>query len=948
MEHLSKRSRDDFEAGQDAPRNNGYDDNEKRHHIDPAQELINNVCKDIRRLGENPNIVNQVDDMLYMSNPIVAEFEKMENLRTAVLNTIYLVIVEQPQRISAIANLIFICNAKNFVVTRCILDFLMEKINSMLNSISDPAEIEEAPKTKKDQLKATEDAGAFNNIKSVTKFLATISPVIKNHAVLDVFDQFMHLAIGLQSKSEDRNGIAQEIFYNVLIAAPYLLSNDRSPELIEKLNSLVDLAQEFKIVESETSLLLQPFDSKLDNYDMPYVPKRMINLILAAIVSLQGPEKQWDLIDNSLFLNYQEATESIIKEALENNSISHEIVQHEIKPLVLPSIENAQAWSPAGIVDKLWHDSSRFLFQVYTLTEFDTVPPIETYIGLLFKDLSFDILTNLLFNKTEAAIQLCVLDIYFNKDLFAPPGSSIDQLSLIHKDNIEGLNKPPLSTYKIEDIAVESILTMIFQLPHPLHYEIYYYSVLISCCRENPELIAPVFGRAIRYFYNNLETLDYELKIRFLDWMTTQISNFEFSWKWDEWVADLQKFGALQYHPKRNFIKNLIAKEIRLLNVNVIRDSFVTVDPETQDVVPLTEFYQYLDVSFFELDNGKFVIDYDTDLYGDQPGVRDILAKLYTEKTEQLKLKLVVAPQEQMFYNFVNTDLPLWSIATKIYSFVVANWNTNTAFEALCVESLAAIKEQLPQVDAARFFINALIQTYSYIGSRSIYSVVNILSRDINKLKFVSGSPIEYAAGEPEYENPQLFAQESSQRQKWMVDAVFRVWSHQPQVVFLTVEYLIEFGIVDASLLLQKTLQLENNFIIKNVSCMESVNRILKLASELAERDQFKKLLTLLLQSIVANLNSVSDDLGGNNEDVIIINKELPQQSDETDEVANNVVAATDKQWLYYEYRGLLKSYIRKFVRNSEAEYLEEVRTICDQISNVPAREIVTTWLSEN
>ena len=123
-------------------------------------------------------------------------------------------------------------------------------------------------------------------------------------------------------------------------------------------------------------------------------------------------------------------------------------------------------------------------------TEYETVPPIETYLGLFFKDIAFDILTNLSFNKNETAIELSILDMFFDNKLFAPPGTSIDQLNAIYEDNKLGTNDPSLSTWKIEDVAVESILTMIFQLPNPLEVEIYYYTVLISCCRESPESIA--------------------------------------------------------------------------------------------------------------------------------------------------------------------------------------------------------------------------------------------------------------------------------------------------------------------------------------------------------------------------------------------------------------------------------------------------------------------------
>ncbi|KAF6062870.1 MIF4G like family protein [Candida albicans] len=798
MEFSNKRSRDDFEQDEgqfhDGPSHDSFD--HKRHHIDPAQELINNICKDIRRLGEAGDIENLIADTNYISNPIVAEFEKIDNLRNSILSTIYALITEQPHKISAIANLILICNAKNFVIAKYVIEYLHSKMQTMLDS---------------------QEGSVFNDIKNILKFLSTLTPIIEDNGIIQIFKQFLNFAIELQEQTEVRNGLAQEIYYNVLIAIPYVLSNDNSDDLKKSINELIELARNFKIV-AESATVLLPFDTRMGNFELPYIPKQMTHL----------------------------------------------------DPLSFPMYNNT--------------------------TEYETVPPIETYLGLFFKDIAFDILTNLSFNKNETAIELSILDMFFDNKLFAPPGTSIDQLNAIYEDNKSGTNDPSLSTWKIEDVAVESILTMIFQLPNPLEVEIYYYTVLISCCRESPESIAPVFGRAIRYFYNHLETLDYELKIRFLDWMSIQLSNFEFSWKWEEWVSDSKKLKDLKYHPKKNFIKNLIAKEIRLSNKKRIKDSFI--DIVDGEVVNLDEFYQYLDISMVP-DVKSYIISYDTELYGESS--RDTLIQLYEQKQEQLNSKSNIGAQNEIFFNFTNSELPFHETASKVYDFILTHWKSNTDFNEL----YKSVLESITAPNNERFAINLIIQT--------------ILSRDINKLKFLSGAPIDYVGDEARFEDLHFTEEEKQNRQNWIIEAVFRIWIHQPQVVFLILEYLIEFGIIDPKYILVKAL--ESNLIIDNVSCMESINRILSKAES-------KELIIQLFTAIIDNLNKLELD---------------KEKRVEIEEVTESNATEVDKQWLFYEYLGLLKSYYRKYIIG-DVECHDKVKEIVGQLENASAKDEILKW----
>lgn len=952
----SKRSRDDFES--DNQRFEPEFDS-KKQHLDPATELISNVCKDIRRIGENANIVSQIDDISYISNPIVAEFEKIDKLRVSILNTLYAIIIEQPQKITSLSILILLCNAKNFLVSKYVIEFFHAKAQELLNKVNEEQESkdeemseenEENKDGKKEQkdVDQTEDAGVFNNLKSVLKFLACLSPIIDNYSIITVFKQFLSLSIDLQKQTTKRNGIAEEIFYNTLVSIPYLLSNDSSEVMINHCNDLLEIASNFEIQGSDKSIsLLQPFDSKLNNFadSLPYQPVKMIDIIYPSLLDLQGEDKKWERLIGKLFLNFKELIDPIIETSLKNNAISNDIVRHSLPQLSLPSLESLSTYKPLGLIDNVWYRNTRLLFQVYNNNEFETVPAINSYFGLIFKDLAFDILTNLSFNKNETSIQLSILDLYFAKNLFAPPGSSIDQLTLIHNDNISGENTPPLSTWKIEDIAVESILTMIFQLPNPLNYEIYYYTVLIACCRESPESIAPVFGRAIRFFYNNLETLDYELKIRYLDWMTIQISNFEFSWKWDEWVEDSRRYRNLKYHPKKNFIKNLIAKEVRLSNKNRIKESFVTVNPDpaaTDKLILLDEFYQYLNISLFS-NESKYIIDYDNELYGNNDEYKEVLAKLEFERKEKLANSLSISPQEELVYNFSNTGLPLNEVSSKVYDLIIANWKPNSEFYDLYKE-ISSNLDDYSDIKSDKFLINLFFQTYAYIGSRSIYSVVSLLSRDIIKLKFLSGVEIKdenYKASEFQFPANELTEEQFDNRQNWIIESIFRIWVHQPQVVFLILEYLIEFEVLKPKYLISKTLELSSNLIIENVSCMESINRIL-INSSKASTGDFETLTLRLFELIVQNLNEITKVLETSPSEEVTIVKHFEDSEADNVELMNKI----DNQWLFYEYKGLLKSYLRKFSIYN-VKFIKNIEPLFNNIENEPVKSDALNWLNE-
>lgn len=181
----------------------------------------------------------------------------------------------------------------------------------------------------------------------------------------------------------------------------------------------------------------------------------------------------------------------------------------------------------------------------------ETTPPLDVVQSTIIRDLLTDLLVNLNFNRLEAARQLFWFDAFLRPGVFCPAETSLEKIAQIRNG----------STWKPEDVAVETVLACLFKLPKPDVKPVYFHSVLIEACLIAPHAVAPVFGRAIRFLYANLEHMDVQSMYYFADWFAHHLSNFAFTWKWREWIDDL---SLSELHPKYVFIRELIGKELRL------------------------------------------------------------------------------------------------------------------------------------------------------------------------------------------------------------------------------------------------------------------------------------------------------------------------------------------------------------------------------------------------
>lgn len=163
---------------------------------------------------------------------------------------------------------------------------------------------------------------------------------------------------------------------------------------------------------------------------------------------------------------------------------------------------------------------------VYSGQEIYTVPPISDISSSILRDALVDTINLLDFNRVATAKYLIDIDCYFTPYTFVKRATPFDRMRDLAGEG---------QSWKPEDVAVDAVFSQLYQLPTPEHKLVYYHSVLTECCKIAPAAIAPSLGRAIRYLYNHLETMDLELSNRFLDWFAHHLSNFGFTWKWSEW-----------------------------------------------------------------------------------------------------------------------------------------------------------------------------------------------------------------------------------------------------------------------------------------------------------------------------------------------------------------------------------------------------------------------------
>ncbi|KAJ5675907.1 hypothetical protein N7462_008804 [Penicillium macrosclerotiorum] len=447
----------------------------------------------------------RVEDDIYGIAKNAAEHYDDEELRDTLVNISLDLVLEQPMKTPFVAATALVAyNMKPELG----LDVLNKAVGALQNYI---------------------DSGSWREVKLLVRFLGCLQPLFEGDGIFSLLEELFARAVDLQTaSSEDLLGM--ELVKIILFTIPYVMSSpatgfeSHASALLEKTDiiastphALVDLVNTFSPEENESA-----------------AGPSVISLLQS---QLQGEANRgWEL--KCLPRPWKD-----IREGDDTEQKPFEIVTKIPFPEI--NVQNPVPNGPRALFPEVY-------ISVYANQEIETVPPPSNITSLILRDALVDTINLLDFNRVATAKYLIDVDCYFTPDTFVKRATPFDRMRDLAGEG---------QSWKPEDVAVDAVFSQLYQLPTSEHKLVYYHSLLTECCKIAPAAIAPSLGRAIRFLYNNLETMDLELSMRFLDWFAHHLSNFGFTWKWSEWVDDLE---LPVIHPKMAFIHGALDKEIRL------------------------------------------------------------------------------------------------------------------------------------------------------------------------------------------------------------------------------------------------------------------------------------------------------------------------------------------------------------------------------------------------
>ncbi|KAL2007198.1 hypothetical protein VTN00DRAFT_8636 [Thermoascus crustaceus] len=449
------------------------------------------------------------DDVAGIAKTVTENYED-EELRNNFVELVIQLVLEQPFKIPFVAATVLVANSQKSEVAVEVLKKAGEAAQNYLN------------------------LGAWREVKLILRFLGCLQGLFEGDGIFPILEELFARAVDLQTaSSEDLLGL--ELVKIILFTIPYVLASSatgyetHASALLEKTD----------IIASTPHTLVSLVDPFVTE-DRPVATQSIISLLQSQLQ--EEANRAWELACVPRPWRIPREGEGEGEAEAEGPDPLQTAPKHAFPQITVP---NPVRNGPRAIFPEVY-------FSVYSGQEFETVPPTSDIASSLLRDAIVDTINILDFNRIATAKFLIDVDCYFSPNTFVKRATPFDKLREVAGDR---------STWKPEDVAVDAVFSQLFQLPTPEHKFVYYHSVLTECCKVAPAAIAPSLGRAIRFLYRNIEKLDLDLSHRFLDWFSHHLSNFGFTWKWTEWIEDLE---LPVVHPKMAFITGALDKEIRL------------------------------------------------------------------------------------------------------------------------------------------------------------------------------------------------------------------------------------------------------------------------------------------------------------------------------------------------------------------------------------------------
>ncbi|KAL2825384.1 MIF4G like-domain-containing protein [Aspergillus pseudoustus] len=544
-----------------------YDRRQRRRYEEP---LVVKVRRQLLTIAESA-ARRAEDDALSIAKNVAENYED-EELRNNFIDISLDLVLEQPMKIPFIATTVLTANT----------------IKSEL--------VDDVLKGTAERFQHNVDIGAWREVKLLLRFLGCLQCIFEGDGVFAILEELFSRAVDLQTaSSEDLIGL--ELVKIILYTIPYVMA---SPATGFESHAL-GLLEKTDIIASTPHTLVDLVN--------PFGPDSDKSSSIPSVISLLQRQLQaestrgWEL--TCLPRPWNNVRDSDESPKRVNDGSKH--------PFPEVSIPNPVRNGSRAIFPEVY-------LSVYGDQDIETVPPTSDITSSLLRDALVDTINIMDFNRIATAKFLIDLDCYFTPNIFVKRATPFDRLRDLPSDR---------STWKPEDVAVDAVFSQLFQLPSPEHKLVYYHSVLTECCKIAPAAIAPSLGRAIRFLYRSLDSIDLDLSHRFLDWFTHHLSNFGFTWKWSEWVEDLE---LPQVHPRMAFISGALDKEIRLSFAQRIRGT-------------LPDPYQKLISEGKEKDTPDFKYSLDTTPYANEG--REIMQLIRRKAADEEIKPLIAAIEEQ-------------------------------------------------------------------------------------------------------------------------------------------------------------------------------------------------------------------------------------------------------------------------------------------------------------
>ncbi|KAF2714840.1 hypothetical protein K504DRAFT_420996 [Pleomassaria siparia CBS 279.74] len=473
------------------------------------------------------NIASQVvlpqAETIQMAKDLGDNFDDAE-LRSHIFDILIQLIIEQPFKIPFLAAVIFYGN-----------DVKSEIVTETLKRVS--ARTQDAL-----------NAGQWTEFKLMLRFLACLQGVYEDTGIFVFLGQLFDTVVDLQSANEN-DVVGIEIVKIILLTIPYALvaGGERFHE------QAAELLKNTGIVASN----VLPMEGLIHSYvrDSAETPISYLSIIALLQTQLSNEaESGWT------FACIPHFNANAMRMTNDEESLPSAPQMHAFPTLTIPSPVNP---GPKPLFPEAY-------FSLFADQDIETVPKTTDVAASLIRDAVVDTIDQMDFNREVVAKFLVDIDNYWSQGTFAKRGIAFDKFRELGGK----------VAWKSEDMVIDAIFSQLLKLPSPEHKLVYYHSLITQSCKVAPAAIAPSLGRAIRCLYRSLHIMDLELVNRFLDWFSHHLSNFEFRWRWTEWLEDLHLSNL---HPKKAFIIAALDKEIRLSFAKRIRS---TVPEDMHPLIP--------------------------------------------------------------------------------------------------------------------------------------------------------------------------------------------------------------------------------------------------------------------------------------------------------------------------------------------------------------------------